>query len=212
MQWQIRRVSTNQRNRDGKRMFRIVCVFLLLGLSTSPATAENVALPAYQSGGISYTIKVGALQSQRDLMSFFVLPAQKLAITVEKQKSPITFTVTGHKTTPAKVSSFEYIAPTKTGHYDLIIKPSTEDPGSTVRIFVMRPATEVKKGVLNGYRIGQYPKERYKGQAIYDPPTGFIEVTDKNFNLPVSPITSWGSFSPNKAANTQNTWFCKQDC
>jgi hypothetical protein len=175
-------------------MFKFFYIFILLGVAITPAKAEKQVKPAYQSGSIQYTIKVGALQSQRELMSFFVLPAQKLAITVEKQKSPMTFTVTGHKTTSAKVGSFEYIAPTKTGHYDLIIKPSTEDPGSTVRIFVMRPATEVKKGVLNGYRIGEYPKERYKGQAIYDPPTGFIEVTDKNFSLPVSPHYKLGQF------------------
>ena len=51
----------------------------------------------------------------------------------------------------------------------------------------MVPATEVKGGLLNGYRIGEYPAKPLKGNPIYLPPTGFIEVTRDNQRTRVSP-------------------------
>lgn len=160
-----------------------------------PANAEEKQNTNYRSGSIDYTVKVGSLLSKRDLMSFFVLPSQKLSISVEKEQVPIAFTITEqNKSVLTNITTFEFAAPTEIGHYDLSIQPSTSDKSSIIRIFVMRPATEVRNGVLNGYRIGSYPKERYKNQAIYDPPLGFIEVTDKNKNLLVSPHYSLGQF------------------
>jgi Peptidase M15 len=50
----------------------------------------------------------------------------------------------------------------------------------------MVPATAVKDGVLNGYRIGQYPAKPLNG-AVYRPPAGFVEVTKKNEDTKVSP-------------------------
>jgi len=45
----------------------------------------------------------------------------------------------------------------------------------------------VKNGMLNGYRIGEYPSTPLKGNPIYLPPPGFIEVTTENQDTKVSP-------------------------
>jgi uncharacterized protein YcbK (DUF882 family) len=57
----------------------------------------------------------------------------------------------------------------------------------TLHVFVMVPAAEVRNGVLNGYRIGQYPAKPLKGSPLYTPPRGFVEVTRDNQNTKVSP-------------------------
>ena len=53
--------------------------------------------------------------------------------------------------------------------------------------FVMVPATEVKAGLLNGYRICEYPAAPPKGNPLYLPPSGFIEVTRENQDTKLSP-------------------------
>jgi hypothetical protein len=64
--------------------------------------------------------------------------------------------------------------------------PASKD-AITMRMFVMVPASEVKNGVLNGYRIGEYPAKPLKGNPIYLPPKGYVEVTKENQDTKVSP-------------------------
>ena len=56
-----------------------------------------------------------------------------------------------------------------------------------LRVFVMVPASNVKNGLLNGYRIGQYPAKPLNGNPIYTPPSGFVEVTKDNRDTRLSP-------------------------
>jgi hypothetical protein len=56
------------------------------------------------------------------------------------------------------------------------------------------PASSVRDGYLNGYRIGSYPGTAWKGLAVYRPPRGFIEVTEENRDTPVSPHFTLGQF------------------
>ena len=64
-------------------------------------------------------------------------------------------------------------------------KPAGKD-AIALRAFVMVPASAVKRGVLNGYRIGDYPPP-LNGNALYRAPAGFIEVTRDNENTKLSP-------------------------
>lgn len=64
--------------------------------------------------------------------------------------------------------------------------PASKD-AMTLHAFVMVPASEVKNGWLNGYRIGEYPAKPLKGNPIYLPPRGFVEVTKDNRDTKVSP-------------------------
>ncbi|MGI5864283.1 MAG: hypothetical protein ACOX6T_19825 [Myxococcales bacterium] len=66
-----------------------------------------------------------------------------------------------------------------------------ESKGSEVaKVVVPVPASLVRKGVLNGYRIGVYPARA----GAYAPPTGFIEVTRENAALQVSRSFRLGQF------------------
>jgi hypothetical protein len=97
---------------------------------------------------------------------------------------------------------WRWTAPERPGTYEL----SFRGPGRTeahddivVHAFVMVPATEIRNGVLNGYRIGAYPSTPLKGNPIYLPPAGFIEVTRENQDTKVSPHFALKQF------------LCKQD-
>jgi uncharacterized protein YcbK (DUF882 family) len=77
-------------------------------------------------------------------------------------------------------------APAEAGLYDLKIVGS---PGHeiTLHAFVTVPASVVRGGLLNGYRIGSYPAKPLNGNSIYRPPSGLIEVTKANRSTKVSP-------------------------
>jgi uncharacterized protein YcbK (DUF882 family) len=82
---------------------------------------------------------------------------------------------------------WRWTAPDRPGTYRVTFDGPGKKDTIAVHAFVMVPATEVKDGLLNGYRIGQYPAAPPRGNPIYLPPPGFIEVTKENQNTRVSP-------------------------
>jgi hypothetical protein len=74
-----------------------------------------------------------------------------------------------------------WTAPDRPGTYTFTVKGPSHDVD--VHAFVMVPAVRASRGVLNGYRIGQYPPARGR----YQPPAGFIELTRENEDTKLSP-------------------------
>lgn len=63
-----------------------------------------------------------------------------------------------------------------------------------LNVFVMWTRDASASNVLNGYRIGSYPLQPLKGLEIYEPPTGFVEVTAETAAMAVSPNFRLGEF------------------
>jgi hypothetical protein len=78
-------------------------------------------------------------------------------------------------------------APGEKGLYPLEIRQPGADKVADFKAFVMVPATQVKGGMLNGFRIGSYPAKPLNGNPSYLPPKGFIEVTKDNDDTKISP-------------------------
>jgi peptidase M15-like protein len=88
---------------------------------------------------------------------------------------------------------WKWTAPTRPGTFLISIAGPARDV-IDLHAFVMVPATQVERGLLNGYRIGEYPRRPASGGARYAPPTGFIEVTRENEDTKVSPHFSLKQF------------------
>ena len=84
-------------------------------------------------------------------------------------------------------NTWTWEAPVKPGLYGLKVKTPAGDTLADFSVFVMVPSSSVTKGVLNRYDIGEYPETPLKGNPIYIPPKGFIEVTRQNEDTKVSP-------------------------
>jgi hypothetical protein len=82
---------------------------------------------------------------------------------------------------------WKWTAPDRPGTYLVTFEGPGKKDTIAVHGFVMVPATEVKGGLLNGYRIGEYPATPLKGNPQYLPPPGFIEVTKDNQDTRLSP-------------------------
>lgn len=65
---------------------------------------------------------------------------------------------------------------------------------STFALIVMRPFGEKRGEVLNGYRLGRWPAERWMMARNYYNPDGFVEVTPENEHLPLSTHFTLGDF------------------
>jgi hypothetical protein len=78
-------------------------------------------------------------------------------------------------------------APVRPGMYQLKVKNPAGGTVADFSAFVMVPSKAVHEGVLNAYQIGFYPDAPLKGNPIYVPPKGFIEVTKDNEDTKVSP-------------------------
>lgn len=85
-------------------------------------------------------------------------------------------------------------APMAPGAYPLRIVDQLTGEKIEITVFVMRPASEIRDGVLNGYRIGEYPEQPLRGNPAYDKPLGFIEVTPANAKTKISPNFTIGEF------------------
>lgn len=57
----------------------------------------------------------------------------------------------------------------------------------TINLLVTVPASEIEEGWLNGYRMGPPPPGHPRFPGLYQPPQGFIEVTEDLLELPLTP-------------------------
>jgi uncharacterized protein YcbK (DUF882 family) len=85
------------------------------------------------------------------------------------------------------VRQWKWTAPDRPGTYLITVEGPGKKDAIALHAFVMVPATDVKGGLLNGYRIGSYPAKPLKGNPMYLPPPGFIEVSKENADTKVSP-------------------------
>jgi hypothetical protein len=86
-------------------------------------------------------------------------------------------------------------APVTPGLQTLRVTDAAGMEQATVNVFTMTPAGKLTPDDhLNGYRIGPYPQEPLRGQDIYLPPGGFVEVTADNAQTRLSPNFTLGQF------------------
>lgn len=122
--------------------------------------------------------------------SAFVLPGEPLHIDLQHHVAA------GRRVSPVDTvgtledlgdGSWIWTAPDEPGVHTLRVTDRDGTSHLTLRAFVMEPAESVENGRLNGYRVGSYPELPLGGDTIYLSPPGFVEVTEENRDLRVSP-------------------------
>jgi uncharacterized protein YcbK (DUF882 family) len=87
---------------------------------------------------------------------------------------------------PRPITGETVVTPLQPGIYRLALvfrdAPDTRQILNDVSVAVLVPFAQKVGGVLNGYRIGSYPFERFRGEH----PLGFIEVDARTVDLPIS--------------------------
>jgi len=147
-------------------------------------------LSGFQSSASEDNLKVvfkGQEPSSLNRCFQTVLPNDEIEFTIETNTTDIEVSAVYGNLTPLGNLHWKYKAAARPGNYELIISDSKGITKMTIIIFVLVPIGEMKGEYLNGYRIGNYPEENYKGRSNYKKPAGFIEVTEKNKDIFISP-------------------------
>lgn len=179
--------------------------------AVTPATA-NIASALTDASAHSVAYLTGAA------LTALSSPARgesgKLKVRIQQPGTPITpiladtlppGTVATFSSGSAAESTSRFVAPQHPGIWSLALKVgSAIKPLADFSVITLRPATEERSGRLGLYYIGNWPAAR-KGQpgVSYDPPSGFIEVTQQNQNTQLSEHFKLKDFLPH---DQQNVW------
>lgn len=172
--------------RIGGRLVLLVLVLMVIPL---PAVA-------YDPGFAGFSIRVNDITIPYRVFFLSVEPGEPVRIEVISPGHDQSYQAVADD---VELSSWgrghwEWGASRVPGQHQLRVVCAATADTITLNAFVTVPRSQMEGEYLNGYRIGKYPKIRYKGLAVYDPPTGFIEVTPDNTETPVSPHFRLGDF------------------
>ncbi|WP_158272045.1 D-Ala-D-Ala carboxypeptidase family metallohydrolase [Marinicauda salina] len=151
---------------------------------TSPARAD-----AFDPGRtpISLSIRDG-LSVDLEVFTIFAEPGETVAIRADR---PLVWR-TGGASRPAS-RTLDWTAPETPG---LTVVDLIDGAGAAMRLnlIVMHAHDPDSGDAINGYRLGRYPSEPYRGRENYLPPRHFAEVSEDLRNLQISPHFTLGQF------------------
>lgn len=146
------------------------------------------ALVAGQACG--FTIELNGTSYPWDQIGQFVMPGETLHCMMSGSGSGTGWAASGGELVQVDSLRADWVAPAEPGLYRLSVTDGKQVV--LVNIFVKVPFSHLKNGMLNGYRIGRYPKTN--PFPSFDLPDGFVEVTADNLDTPVSPCYTLREF------------------
>ena len=115
------------------------------------------------SSTIQYKVENGVWVS---FNRFFkpVLPGKHFEVTLKSEnKNSILISKSFEAPVSHESGKWRFIAPKKSGNYEISFTDTTSRHTFTLTLFVMTPISEMKGEYLNGYRIGHYPEKSLHG-------------------------------------------------
>lgn len=169
-------------------------IFILFHMLLAGMLASATHASAFDPGRTGFAITVGGDTLSYRRFFATALPDQIVVLRFEHGAAPATFLVssTGGRAVRSD-TGWSWHAPATPGIYPLTIEHRPSGERMELQMAVLVPASRLRNGMLNGYRMGTYPQP-LKGMAAYHPPAGFIEVTEQNRDTPVSPHFTLGQF------------------
>jgi hypothetical protein len=169
-------------------MSRLVAAAVIL-LAGAPAS-----LMAFEAGYSEFPVQVNGLEIPYRVFAVYVLPGETLEVAAKAPDAAHDFVVTaavGSRPQPS-VAGWSWRAPSVPGISTLEISSGADR--IDLNVVVLIPSTSVTDQRINGYRLGAYPEEPLNGNALYLPPDGFVELTEDNADLKLSPHFTLSQF------------------
>lgn len=135
-----------------------------------------------------FALHVDRLRVPLRLLAVPVLPGATVAITRDGTAGGrLLATAAGGRLRSTGPNGWEWTAPRRPGFHAVRIDAPEVDDSIHLTFVVLRPATEVRNGELNGYAIGAYRPRPASMSVAYEPPRGFIEARPEDYDILVSP-------------------------
>lgn len=135
--------------------------------------------------GVPTTFYVNDLHVPLPLFSLFVLPGEQISVSTPSDsdnyyaKGNVQHTRTGS-------GIWQISAPDRHSIFQLI-DPDTQQALFTLNLLVVLPLQHVEEGFIDHYQIGQYPKPRKQFSILDKPPKGFLRVSPRMVDMPLTP-------------------------
>ncbi len=173
-------------DRWSRLVLSLLCMVTARGAGAETSVTDH---PGFEEGCSGFTIEVRDLKSAYHVIGVCVLPEEGLRIAISESDREGSFVLMSQLGRVDSLSEYvwQWQAPREPGLCHLAIRRNAPADSILVNVFVMVPASAVKGGRLGTYRIGEYPKEAYKGLDNYRPPKGFVKVTRANQGTLLSP-------------------------
>ena len=152
---------------------KVQSVFLYLLL-----TVFSTSLLA-QSKRVDFTIAFQGLETDLRIITSAVAPGEALRIRTLAQARA------SHGKLRRDGGHWVWQAPVEPGRYQLLFAHNQQV--QTLNLFVLTPFSNGEQDELNGYRIGRYASELFRGLSSYSAPTGFIDLAHGPADLQISP-------------------------
>src|SRR6185503_12339106 len=154
-------------------------------VAEAPAAAPDSSGFAADHSGLDLTF--GDQRVPYRVMGVFALPGESVPIEISNVDSSYRLEADSGTVESIDAGHWRWSAPASTGAVSMrVIGPAGEE-AVTLNAVVMAPYTEMKHGMLHGYRIGDYPAPRPGHGDVYARPRGFIPITEATAGLLVSP-------------------------
>lgn len=149
---------------------------------------------AYRKDVVPFGVKVNGIENRFAEFGIFAAPGEILQLDLmdlDAAHLDARFDATPLQPTG---NGLNLKMPPRAGTHRLQLTDRRDGSRMDLNVFVMWQHDGARDDSLNGYRIGQYPKDPFRGLAVYHPPEAFIEVTRENADLAVSPNFRLGQF------------------
>ncbi|MDX1647725.1 MAG: D-Ala-D-Ala carboxypeptidase family metallohydrolase, partial [Longimicrobiales bacterium] len=160
------------------------------GLSDHGARADSP-----RPARASFTLRVGGQPVPLRILGIAILPEGEVQIRREGAAGGrLSARSDGGRLRQESDDAWRWTAPPEPGFHTVRVMAS--QPADTIRVvfMVVRPSSEIRDGVLNGYRIGSYRPRLPSMSPAYEPPRGFIEARPEDYDLRISPNFRLGDF------------------
>jgi hypothetical protein len=179
-----------------RRLTLLIVALALAARAARAAPPQAAQLWEPSETRARFALRHGNASSRLRIALATVLPREKLELeALDRSGAPLAAEVSGARgLTRSPSGGWTLTAPARPGLLHLRIASAEARDEIALVVFVLVPSARVTRGRLNGYEIGRYPPATIVHGSLMIPPAGFIEVTRKNADTPISPHFRLGQF------------------
>lgn len=142
-----------------------------------------------------FALRVGRQRVPLRILALPILPGTTVTIARDgTEGGPLSAVSNGGRLRASGSNAWEWTAPRRPGFHVVRVDAPEIDDSIMVTFIVLRQATDVREGELNGYPIGTYRARPASMSVAYEPPRGFIEARPEDYDILVSPNFRLGQF------------------
>lgn len=178
--------------------------------AAAPVNSASSKAGEFDKGGVSFAVRVAGVESTYRVFGFYIMPGETVEVAARSTGAAGAFRLEGgievRPLGAVGAARWRFDAPATPGLYPMTVIREPGGESMLLNIFVVRPLSEARDGKLGDYRIGEYPEAPLRGNPIYLPPRGLVEVTPAQVRTAVSPHFTLGQFLCKQEAASPSTW------